>query len=488
MLVALLGPAHSSLFAQDSTPPAQLEIGGMGLSGSLRARLESWDWFGSNPNGTYTYPGSILRIALGQARRTREWQVELAVPLLVALPEQPAGAAPEGLGANYFVANNRSTNAVTLFVKQAFARFTDLWGVTGQSLKIGRMEFFDGAEVTPKHATLAAVKRDRVALRLLGNFGFTHVGRSLDGAQYALDRPWFNVTVLAARPTTGVFQVDGWGELNVNVFYGAFTRQATIAGSAAEWRLFGLGYHDYRDDVVKTDNRSLAARRADTSHLKVGTFGGHYLQAVAVGPGTNDVLFWGAVQIGSWGELAHRAGAVAAEVGWQPALTLSPWIRGGFNFGSGDGDPTDTIHATFFQVLPTPRLYARFPFFNMMNTADAFGELILRPSTRLTIRSDGHALRLADHHDLWYQGGGVFQRETFGYAGLPSGGHSGLATLYDSSVDVRVSPRVSPGFYYAYARGGSDPFGDAVPHANDELALRSAHDSRGRHEQTGLRP
>src|SRR5207302_1801412 len=40
---------------------------------------------------------------------------------------------------------------------------------------IGRMEFFDGAEVSPKNETLAALKRDRVAARLLANFGFTHV-------------------------------------------------------------------------------------------------------------------------------------------------------------------------------------------------------------------------------------------------------------------------------------------------------------------------
>lgn len=122
-------------------------------------------------------------------------------------------------------------------------------------------------------------------------------------------------------------------------------------------------------------------------------------------------------QVGSWGTLAHRAGAFAAEAGWQPPAVLAPWIRGGLDYASGHRDPSDSTHGTFFQVLPTPRLYARFPFFSLMNSADTFGELILRPSKRLLTRTDVHALRLADEHDLWYQGGGAFQPRTFGYVG-----------------------------------------------------------------------
>ena len=140
-------------------------------------------------------------------------------------------------------------------MKQAFFRFKDVANVTGQSLKIGRMEFLDGAEVSPKNDTLAALKRDRVAARVLANFGFTHVQRSVDGAQYAYDRPTLNVTLLAARPTRGVFQVDGWGELAINVVYGSITRQFGSGADAGEWRLFGLTFNDRRDGVVKTDNR-----------------------------------------------------------------------------------------------------------------------------------------------------------------------------------------------------------------------------------------
>ena len=455
IVVFALIHASTRVSAQGAAPAATpVQIGGITVAGSLRTRLESWDWFGGTANGTYSYPGSLIRICVSHVTKKRDWQVELSLPLLFGLPEQPVGAGPAGLGANYFIANNSSTSAVMLFAKQAFVRFKDVGGVTGQSLKIGRMEFFDGAEVSPNNVTIAALKRDRISARLLANFGFTHVQRSFDGAQYSLDRPGTNVTILAARPTRGVFQVDGWGELNINVFYAALTRQVGGAANQGEWRLFGLDYNDDRHGVLKTDNRPLAARQGDREHLNIGTVGGHYLRAIETRRGPIDVLLWGAAQFGSWGEVAHRAGSYAAEAGWQPKAMWTPWIRGGLNYASGDHDASDATHGTFFQLLPTPRLYARFPFFNLINTSDAFGVLMLRPSSRVTIRTDVHSVRLADGNDLWYQGGGAFQPATFGYTGQPASGHRGLATLYDASADIAVSPRVSVTGYYGYAPGG----------------------------------
>jgi hypothetical protein len=168
------------------------------------------------------------------------------------------------------------------------------------------------------------------------------------------------------------------------------------------------------------------------------------------------LLLWGAAQFGDWGRQDHRAGAVAAEVGYQPKnAALRPWIRGGVNWGSGDKDPADGEHGTFFQVLPTPRVYARFPFYNQMNTTDWFVSVSLRPPSRWTLRADYHNLSLSRRADLWYQGGGAFQNgPAFGYVGRPSGGKSGLADLFDVSVDYAVSPKTSLTFYAAYASGG----------------------------------
>jgi hypothetical protein len=73
----------------------------------------------------------------------------------------------------------------------------------------------------------------------------------------------------------------------------------------------------------------------------------------------------------------------------------------------------------------------------------------------VTVRSDIHALRLTNSHDLWYSGGGAFQPWTFGYTGRPSNGARSLATLYDSSVDYQLGHHASIGVYYGYAEGKS---------------------------------
>jgi hypothetical protein len=450
--------ASSSVLAQSPAPTPSLPEGVV-ISGSIRTRLESWDWFSADANGDYVFSGSIFRLAVKQTRRRFAWQLEVAAPVLLGLPDDataPGAQGQLGLGASYFAANDGKRNTAGLFVKQGTLAWRDLAGTPGQSLRVGRMEFADGAEATPKDRTLAVLARDRIAQRLIGPFGFSHVGRSFDGVEYAIDRPTWNVTALAARPTQGVFQVNGWKELDVNVYYGAVTRQVRWGAGAGEWRIFGLGYSDYRDGAVKTDNRPVAIRRADTGRIDLFTFGAHYLGALKIGPGTADVLLWGAAQTGAWGALSQRSGAFAAEAGWQPAgaAALHPWIRVGYDWGSGDGNASDGTHGTFFQVLPTPRLYARFPFFNMMNTADAFAELILRPSPTLAIRADAHALRLADSADLWYAGGGAFEPDTFGYAGRPANGHRGLATLLDVSADITVNPCAAIVAYAGRALGG----------------------------------
>ncbi len=435
-----------------------LRIGDVSVSGSLRSRAEVWDWFAGNGNNQYAYSDSIVRLSFSQSSERYDWKLELAAPILLGLPENsvvPGAQGALGFGGNYFAANDQRTNAASLFAKQGYIRFKFQNGALKQWLQLGRTEFIDGGEKTPKNQTLAAIKRDRIAQRLLANFGFSDVGRSFDGVEYAADGPATNLTLLAARPTRGVFQVDGWGEVNVNVFYGALTHDTGSTTGATEWRLFGIGYNDYRGGVLKVDNRPPGERSADAGHINISTAGGHYLRALETKAGAFDFLFWGALQGGSWGTLAQRAAAFAAEAGWQPPILgrVKPWLRGGYDYGSGDGNPSDKTHGTFFQLLPTPRIYARFPFFNMMNNRDAFGEIVLRPSKALGFRSDVHALSLASRNDLWYTGGGVYQPWTFGYTGRPSNGQSALATLYDASADYNFDRHISASVYYGHATG-----------------------------------
>ena len=133
-----------------------------------------------------------------------------------------------------------------------------------------------------------------------------HVGRSFDGLHYQYAKGNRNFTAVSAVPTRGVFQVDGWGWNQAAFGYGALTQMWGKGTHAADTRVFGLYYHDFRD-VLKTDNRPLAVRQADVfSDVKIFTFGGHSVHAFTAKAATYDLLFWGAGQTG--GLLAEELG------------------------------------------------------------------------------------------------------------------------------------------------------------------------------------
>src|SRR5690242_3307318 len=121
--------------------------------------------------------------------------------------------------------------------------------------------------------------------------------------------------------------------------------------------------------------------------------------------------------------------------------------------GSGEKNLNDSVHGTFFPILPTPRPYARFPFWNMQNNEDFHASLTLQPGSKWNLRSQLHALRLANANDLWYLGGGAFQPNTFGYTGRPSGGNRGIANMWDLSADYQRTQYFSVGLYYGRAWG-----------------------------------
>ena len=107
-------------------------------------------------------------------------------------------------------------------------------------------------------------------------------------------------------------------------------------------------------------------------------------------------------------------GAFVGEHGSKPVIHfLNPWFRAGYSFGSGDSNSTDGTQGTFFQLLPTPRPYARFPFYNMMNNEDFYETSMFRLPRSLVMRSELHVLRLASAQALWYGGGGAFHPKTY---------------------------------------------------------------------------
>lgn len=429
------------------------------LSASDRARGELVDYFrppdGTAPAGAHRYAffGNQLRAGIRVLFPHVDSTVELQDTRILHLPDDASLAAPLGNlgpGATYF-ANTRDRDQGEPFLKQAHLTLRQ----SGVAATIGRFEYRDGLETLPGDATLLALKRMRIAERLVGPFGYTHVTRSFDGARVALDRGAWNATAFATHPTAGGFEVSANRELDrVSVAGLALTAKQLPAGPPFDARVFYLYYGDERRDPTKVDNRAPADRAADRQDIAVHSWGGHAITVVDAGPGMLDGLVWAAFQHGDWGGLDHGAWAFALEAGYQlPGVPGRPWFRTGYNRSSGDDDPNDGEHRTFFQVLPTARIYAQFPYYNLMNNEDVFAQLIANPFDGATIRVDYHWLRLTERRDLWYAGGGATNDTLFGFSGTPARGHRELAHMVDVAFDVKLAERLSATAYYAHAFG-----------------------------------
>lgn len=426
--------------------------------GLYRLRVEDWNWFSTpKANGAYTFETSVLRLGVQSVNRLSDVALEVEQPTLLDIPHDASGSGAIGslgYGASYYAANHNQS--ASLFLKQAFVRFKRLGNNPGASLQIGRFTFSDGAETTPADPAVASLKQTRINDRLLSEAFNSNLGRSFDGVRLSVNARLRNVTLFFASPTRGAYDLNGWDTLgNMQVGYLAATFGQNGRRDAAEGRLFGIYYADEREKDVKVDNRSTAARTADTQGIHMGVFGGNYVRSFAAGPGRLDTVLWGAGEVGSWGHLTQAAYAYDTELGYQfPRVVWKPWLRLGYSYFSGDGAAGDTTHGTYIPLLTTALKFAPFPFYTQANLKDFFGQVIVRPHRNLSVRAEIHGIKLANAPDLWYTGSGAYAQQIFGFSGRPSGGNVNLGTLYDLLFDYSALRNLTLSLFVGYARGG----------------------------------
>lgn len=426
-----------------------------------RLRFEALDWFDpgeadSSADASQTFGASRVRLRTSVLTRQAEFVLELQDTRIFGLSRNSIAAAPAGAlgpGGVYF-ANTRQTDQGEVLVNLFFAR----WRRRGFAIAIGRQLYASGSESGTLHPRLARLKGMRVSQRLIGPFGFTHVGRSFDGVVASFDRPSWNATSFALRPRHGGFEISGNRQIEDITLVGASLglKRFPRVNAPVDAALFWIYYQDQRNSPLKTDNRDRSRRRADEKSLRIHSFGGHTLALLERPRGDIDLMAWGVGQVGDWGEQRHRGWAWALEAGWQPRRwQWQPWFRVGWNRSSGDDDPDDDRHRTMFQMLPTARIYARFPFFNLMNNDDVFLQLLLSPHDRIDLRMDWHRLRLTESSDLWYAGGGATNDDVFGFSGIPTGGNRDLGDLLDLSVSWSLASEWNLSLYAGQVFGGA---------------------------------
>ena len=419
-------------------------------------RVEGWHFF-EPPlgGGDYAYAYGANRLQAGVRRNTPRYAVAAAFQYVQFgnLPAHAVGPGPLGLGAVYFAHAGRSDSR-QLYVKYLNVLVKDV--LPGLHVQVGRMPYTSGGESPSGDSKMEAVKRQRVDARLIGEFDWSIYQRAFDGVRADVSRRAWSATGVALYPTQGGFE-DAAGVMmtDVTLLGGSLSMKPGAVIRHTDWQLFAFRYRDTREVTARPDN---SGKPAVTVDVRVNTIGTTLASASPPVSGRQwDGLLWMAAQTGSWYGQPHRAYSVAAEIGHQwSAAPAQPWIRGGVVRASGDRDPADDRHATFFQMLPTVRRYAQSTTFSQMNAVDVFGQLLLRPAPSLTFRADVHHVSLATARDAWYFGSGATQTRgaLFGFSTRPSNGHTGLGTSLELSADKTLSKTWSINGYLGVTRGG----------------------------------
>ena len=445
LLVAICSlVATTSSYADDQPSPFSYTL-------SERARYEYVGWNAPTGNAKerdYSYGHSKLQVGVKWKSDPLQAYVQGQYFQLLGLPENAVGP-----GANYRALNGDRDNPGDLILRQAYLEYTGALSETPLSAKLGRFLYASGAEFVNGEKSIEALKQSRIANRVIGSFDFT-AGRSFDGAVLrSAELSGAGVAASVFRPTQGGFSAEGSVPIeDINIFTLVGSVTTPFIGTASDLQAFYYLYTDDRSTTVETDNTPIASRETSPLDLTIHNFGVHWLNTYAAEDIEYQTLVWGLVQTGDWDAEDHLAGAGALEVGAKfTACPLTPTVRLGYNIGTGDSNPADGDHNTFFQMLPTARQYAYVPFYNLMNNEDAFVSLSAKLPGAVTVAFDTHVLRLNSGSDLLYAGGGApVEERNFGFAGTPLTTGNNVGILPQLTLSYEFSPQVTGSVFYGH--------------------------------------
>ena len=420
---------------------------------SNATRVESWNFFTPYPAAEPVDPSYLFagdRALLGVRVEGRRFDIAAAFNYvrLENLPANAIGPGALGSGAFYFAASGVPysyqlyLSELNLVAKSADGRVR---------ARLGRMSYSSGAEAISTNVSVETLKRERLHSRLIGTFEASLYERRFDGLRVDWDRSRWHVSSGILLPTQG-----GWEESanltmpKMQLASASLTRKS----ATAESQLFTHVYRDRREVGARPDNSGVTAEAVDVT---VAAIGGSHAAVFSTSAGELDVVGWVAGEFGDWYGQDHRAASALGEVGhrWTRAA-MQPWLRAGYLFASGDGDPTDSRHSTFFQMLPSSRKYALTSVYTQMNLRDAFVQAMFEPWRVVKARVEAHRLDLANAQDRWYYGSGATSStgRFFGFSGRNSSGETSLGTVIEGSVDVSIKRYWSINGYAGSMWGG----------------------------------
>ena len=418
-------------------------------------RVESWSFFTPPPsqgNPRYTFPAT--RVRFGVDVETDRMALAGAFNYVRAENLPPDAIGPLALGSGgfyYFSAGvpysyQLYLSELTLTLFPPDRRF---------AVKAGRMSYGSGVEASSRDSRIDEVKRLRLDGRLIGDFNWSMYQRRFDGVRADAGGDRWQATAAVVMPTQGGYEESANLTMSrLLIAGGALALRPGVALPSSEVQVFAYSYRDRRAVQARPDNTAIPAPAADVTITAVG---GSQVGAFTTRAGDLDTLVWAAGEFGDWYGQPHRAWSVAAEAGHRwTATALRPWLRGGALMASGDDDPVDDRHGTFFPMLPNARTYALSAVYTPMNLRDLFAQILLEQPNRWLGRVDVHRIDLASPADRWYHGSGATARNGlfFGFSGRPANGETSLGTILEGTLDVRLAKYWSMNGYLGRMWGG----------------------------------
>lgn len=369
------------LFFVSSFPAyAQLDPTKIRIGGEIRERYEYRDNtdFNDNKADTLSFAVSRTRVHLGV-------DVTSNIDTYVQIQDSRV------FGSEASTASNDGN----LDLHQGYINLKNVGGAP-LAIKLGRQEIFFGDH------------------RLVGNFGWSNIGRSFDGARLTYKAPMGSVDVWATtvkKENTRLATIDtvaGTGSAtsadvatatqtrNAQSFYGIYAslKPAPI-----------LTIEPYLMDRMDTttapiENRYTLGVRADA---KAGMIDATGELAYQLGDSAK-------VEAGKGADIS--AFALALKAGVTLPAPMSPRVGVEYDMASGDDNAADGDDGTFNNLFPTNHdKYGYMDLVGWQNMNDIRLSISAKPTPATAVSLDYHIFSLAEKNDNWYRASGVALRK-----------------------------------------------------------------------------
>lgn len=293
-------------------------------------------------------------------------------------------------------------------VHQAFADVRPFGNDTPVTVRVGRQELLYGKQ------------------RLISPLDWANTRRRFDGVKVFYESKLFDLDAFYMRPIP-IDLSDG-----LNRKPDEYREQQHFYGLYGNYK--GIPNHHFESYfLVLRDTGDLVNANGRIGDLSLYTFGGR------IGGKTGPFDYDGELA-GQWGKFAGQtvqAWAAAVDLGWTfENLPWSPRLGGGFDYGSGDEDPTDGTHQTFNQLFPLGHAYLGYlDVVGRQNILATNINLTMKPHKQVTTKLTWLTFWNDSKRDALYNAGGApTRRDPTGFSGHDIGNELDVTVKYQMDV------------------------------------------------------